>query len=101
VLKAVAKGGRICEAADREGEKSVFRIKYLEGFKALGQRRDAMREVWDTRDVRQEIEVEEREKVTLDQDVDMDSLVEQLSEAKIAIAQESAVDDLAEGVSGL
>ncbi|KAI4673534.1 uncharacterized protein J4E88_008589 [Alternaria novae-zelandiae] len=99
VLEAVAKGGRVCEAEDKAG---IFRIKYLEGFKALGQRRDAMNGVWDMRNgCAQEIGVEEQDRATPDEDAEMDDLVEQLSEAKIAIAQDSAVDDLAEGVSGL
>lgn len=42
VLDAVEKGGRICKVADGEGERVVFQIKYFEGFKVLGQRRDAM-----------------------------------------------------------
>jgi len=78
VLKAAEKGGRICEAVDGDNERSVFRIKYLEGFKALEQKR-----------------------LTPDEDAEMDNLAEQLLDAKIGIAQDSAVDDLMEGVSRL
>ena len=98
VLEAAEKGGRICEAADGNGERSVFRIKYLEGFKALGQKRDTMHGVWEMRVVREEIEVEEQNRVTPDEDVEMGNLVEQLLDAKIATAQDSVVDDLAESV---
>ena len=78
VLKAAEKGGRICEAVDGDNERSVFRIKYLEGFMALEQNR-----------------------LTPDEDAEMDNLAEQLLDAKIGIAQDSAVDDLMEGVSRL
>ena len=78
VLKAAEKGGRICEAVDGDNERSVFRIKYLEGFMALEQKR-----------------------LTPDEDAEMDNLAEQLLDAKIGIAQDSAVDDLMEGVSRL
>ena len=99
VLKAVEKGGRVCEAEDRVG---IFRIKYLEGFKALGQRRDAMNGVWDMRNgCAQEIGVEEQNRATPDEDAEMDDLAEQLLGAKIATAQDSAIDDLMEGVSRL
>ncbi|KAI4649057.1 uncharacterized protein J4E78_008575 [Alternaria triticimaculans] len=98
VLEAVERGGRVCEAEDKAG---IFRIKYLEGFKALTQRRNTLVTVWDTRDVRQEIEVEEQNMITPDEDAEMDDLAEQLLDAKIATAQDSAVDDLMEGVSRL
>jgi len=99
VLKAVEKGGRVCEAEDRAG---IFRIKYLEGFRALGQRTDAMNGVWDMRNgCAQEIGVEEQDRATPDEDVEMDNLAEHLLDAKIAIARDSAMDELADGVSGL
>ena len=114
VLKAVEKGGRVCEAEDKAG---IFRIKYLEGFKALGQRKDAMEGIWNVREqCEEEVEVEE-DMVTLGEDarkeasnkqkklvrassndVDMDDLVDILLEAKIGVAQDSVVDDIAEGV---
>ena len=47
-MEAVAKGGRICEAEDRA---SIFQIKYLEGFRVLGQKRNTMEGVWDIRSV--------------------------------------------------
>jgi len=100
VLEAAAQGGRTCEAADRDGERSVFRIKYLEGFKALGQKRDTMHGIWEMRVVREELEVEQN-MITPDEDAEMDDLAEQLLDAKIATAQDSAVDDLMEGVSRL
>jgi len=98
VLEAVEKGGRVCEAEDKA---DIFRIKYLEGFKALGQKRDTMDGLWETRDVREQIEVEEQNRLTPDEDAEMDDLAEHLLDAKIAIAQDSAVDGLMEGVSRL
>ena len=98
VLEAVAKGGRVCEAEDKAG---IFRIKYLEGFRALGQRRDAMGGVWEIRVEREPTEVEEQNRLTSNEDAEMDNLAEQLSDAKIGIAQDSAVDGLMEGVSRL
>ncbi|KAI4656991.1 uncharacterized protein J4E79_007606 [Alternaria viburni] len=47
------------------------------------------------------IEVEEQNKVTPDEDAEMDNLAEQLLDAKIAIAQDSAIDRLMEEVSRL
>ncbi|KAI4690269.1 hypothetical protein J4E81_007421 [Alternaria sp. BMP 2799] len=101
VLEAAEKGGRVCEAADEDGERSVFRIKYLEGFKALGQKRDTTHGVWDIRVVREERGVEEQEGVTPDEDAEMDDLVEHLLDAKIAIKQDTALDSLVDGVSRL
>ena len=57
-----------------------------------------MHGVWEMRVVREEIEVEEQNRVTPDEDVEMGNLVEQLLDAKIATAQDSVVDDLAESV---
>jgi len=98
VLEAVKRGGRVCEAEDRAG---IFRIKYLEGFKALAQRRNTLVRVWDIRDVREEMGVQDENRVTPDEDAEMDNLAEQLLDAKIATAQDSAIDDLMEGVSRL
>jgi len=98
VLEAVKRGGRVCEAEDRAG---IFRIKYLEGFKALTQKRNTLVKVWDIRDVREEMEVEEQNRLTPDEDAEMDNLAEQLLDAKIATAQDSAIDGLMEGVSRL
>ncbi|KAI4923561.1 hypothetical protein J4E85_008600 [Alternaria conjuncta] len=98
VLKAVEKGGRVCEAEEKAG---IFRIKYLEGFKALGQKRDTMHGIWEMRVVSEETGGEEQDRVTPDEDAEMDDLAEHLLDAKIATAQDSAVDDLMEGVSRL
>ena len=101
VLKAAEKGGRVCEVADVDGERGVFRIKYLEGFKALRQRRHTLDRVWDIRVVLEERGVEEQNRLTPDEDAEMDNLAKQLLDAKIATTQDSAVDDLMEGVSRL
>ena len=98
MLKAVEKGGRVCEAEDRAG---IFRIKYLEGFKALGQRRDTMDGIRDMTVVREEMGVQEQNRIRLDGNTEMDNLAERLLDAKIAISQHSAVDNLVDDLSRL
>jgi len=98
VLKAVEKGGRVCEAKDRAG---IPRIEYLEGFKAFRQRRDTMDGIRDMTVVREEMGVQEQNRIRLDGDTEMDNLAERLLDAKIAISQHSAVDNLVNDLSRL
>ena len=118
VLEAVERGGRISE-----GVVGVFRIKYLEGFRSLGrgQKKDGGYETWalrgrtagayregktqtvvDDKDASEEslIGGENNDEVRVG-DVEMEDLADRVTDARIDIQQDHAVDTLMEGLSRL
>jgi hypothetical protein len=120
VLEACDKGGRICEATT-----GMFRLKYVDGFRALSERKVTADKKWEMRDGVANVEDEEEKerelglkedasKIALvaakesvvgkerDVDMEMDDLADRLFDAKVGVVEnDAAVDDLMVGFSRL